>query len=151
MTTFCVLLIDAHNKDKIPNQTYCTLFNTPVPVPISSMMRLFLSFVAAMLLVSNGANSFAPQPRPRTTQIARSSLSMGLFDFFSEDARKEREAARQAEIEEQERIQREILKRRADPDEMEEYMARAGIRRKAIARGEDGDLYKVMKPMDEDE
>lgn len=71
-------------------------------------------------------------------------LSMGLFDFFSEDARKEREERRQREIEEQERLQAEILERRADPEKMAAYEARVEMRRSAIMAGQDPSSVKVM-------
>lgn len=124
------------------------------------MVRVVLSCIATLLVLlmaNHGAEAFAPRSMAKTTSavvaVDSSSsvvLSMGLFDFFSEDARKEREAKKQAEIEEQERLQKEILKRRANPEKMEEYQARVAIRRRAIARGEDGDKYKVMMEDDED-
>ena len=52
--------------------------------------------------------------------------SMGLFDgikdMFNEDAQREREEARQRQLDEQEAIQREMLERRRNPDKMQEYM-----------------------------
>jgi hypothetical protein len=99
------------------------------------------------MMINSDAKSYATSPPPSTRVVV---LSMGLFDFFSEDARKEREAKKEAEIAEQERLQKEILKRRANPEAMEEYEARVAIRRRAIARGEDGSKYKVMVEDDDE-
>ena len=76
-------------------------------------------------------------------------LQMGLFDFFSEDARKEREARRQAEIEEQERLQREIIERRKNPEKMEEYEAKVKVRRALRMAGED-EMASSVKMFDND-
>ncbi|KAL3783006.1 hypothetical protein ACHAW5_009103 [Stephanodiscus triporus] len=62
---------------------------------------------------------------------------MGLFDFFNEDARKEREERKQREIEEQERLQQEILARRSNPKMMEEYEAKVRVRRALRMSGND--------------
>ena len=62
---------------------------------------------------------------------------MGLFDFFNEDARKEREERKQREIEEQERLQQEILARRSNPKMMEEYEAKVRVRRALRMNGND--------------
>lgn len=75
---------------------------------------------------------------------------MGLFDFFSEDAKKEREAKRQAEIEEQERLQQEILARRSNPKKMEEYEARVRVRRNLRMSGEDEAANMVQMYGDEE-
>jgi hypothetical protein len=108
----------------------------------------FLAPAPRQLMTNSGkADSSSSSSSASQSQAVSQStvvLSMGLFDFFSEDAKKEREAKREAEIEEQERLQKEILKRRANPEAMEEYSARVAIRRRAIARGEDGSKYKVM-------
>lgn len=62
---------------------------------------------------------------------------MGLFDFFNEDARKEREERKQREVEEQERYQREIIARRSNPEKMDEYEARVRVRRQLRMDGQD--------------
>jgi hypothetical protein len=118
-------------------------------------MSRFLSFLATALLLV-GTQAFVPvQPRTlfgiqqkQQTTIER---NMGLFDFFSEDARKEREERRQREIEEQERLQAQILARRADPEKMADYQARVAVRRRAIMAGQDGSKIKVMVDNDADE
>jgi len=102
------------------------------------------------------AAAFAPaQPRSfvgvTRQQQQSTELSMGLFDFFSEDARKERAERREREIEEQEKLQRQILERRADPAKMEDYQARVKVRRRAIMEGMDGSKIKVMVDDDDKE
>lgn len=112
----------------------------------TTMTRALSFFSAALLLV--GTQAFVPASRPTAFVAAEKAstmqLSMGLFDFFSEDARKEREERRQREIEEQERLQAEILERRADPEKMAAYEARVEMRRSAIMAGQDPSSVKVM-------
>ena len=91
-------------------------------------MKLFTSIIAAVAIQSSSAFVMGPQCQ-RTISATSTQQSMGLFDFFSEDARKEREARKQAEIEEQERLQREIIARRRNPEKMEEYEAKVRVRR----------------------
>ena len=91
------------------------------------MMKLFASIVAAVAVQSS---AFVAVPQSQRAVVSSSTeQSMGLFDFFSEEARKEREAKKQAEIEEQERLQREIIARRSNPKKMEEYEAKVRVRR----------------------
>jgi hypothetical protein len=61
---------------------------------------------------------------------------MGLFDFFSEEAKEKRELKKQMEIEEQERCQKAIIERRRNPDLMEEYEANVQYRRELKMKGE---------------
>lgn len=98
-----------------------------------------MKVVSALVLAAAAAQSSAfVVPAAGSGAVASSTnLQMGLFDFFSEDARKEREARRQAEIEEQERLQREIIERRKNPEKMEEYEARVKVRRALRMAGED--------------
>ena len=98
-----------------------------------------------MLLASGEA--FAPRATfgvaaPTTT--SSSALSMGLFDFFSAEARQEREEQRERDIAEQERLQAQILELRANPDKMDDYHARVALRRRAIMEGKDASSVKVM-------
>mmetsp|Transcript_16613 Transcript_16613/g.20703 ORF Transcript_16613/g.20703 Transcript_16613/m.20703 type:complete len:127 (+) Transcript_16613:112-492(+) len=99
---------------------------------LSSCVALSTSFLHPIHHHQN-ALSFCPTTRSTSS----SPLPMGLFDFFSEDAKKEREARRQAEIEEQERYQQEILERRKNPAKMEEYEARVRVRRSLRMSGND--------------
>ena len=123
------------------------------------MVRVLYMSVTALFLASTQA-FVLPLPRPfgaqhapssttTTTTTTTSARNMGLFDFFSEDARKERDERREREIEEQERLQAQILARRADPEKMADYEARVAVRRRAIMAGEDGSKIKVM--VDDDE
>ena len=120
------------------------------------MVRIFYMSVTALFLASTQA-FVLPLTRPfgaqhalsSTTTTTTSARNMGLFDFFSEDARKERDERREREIEEQERLQAQILARRADPEKMADYEARVAVRRRAIMAGEDGSKIKVM--VDDDE
>jgi hypothetical protein len=68
---------------------------------------------------------------------------MGLFDFFNDDARKEREERKQREVEEQERYQQEILARRSNPKLMEEYEAKVRVRRALRMAGDDEAAEKL--------
>ncbi|KAL7523328.1 hypothetical protein ACHAXR_000127 [Thalassiosira sp. AJA248-18] len=86
------------------------------------------------------ASAFMTPPVCQQRAVAASTTTarpMGLFDFFSEDARKEREERKQREVEEQERYQREIIARRSNPEKMEEYEAKVRVRRALRMNGED--------------
>lgn len=76
---------------------------------------------------------------------------MGLFDFFNEDARKEREAKREREIEEQMQMQREIIARRSNPEKFEEYEAKVRVRRALRMSGEDEAADKIEMYTGDDE
>lgn len=94
----------------------------------------------AMAICAQTATAFVSTA---TTQQQTASLSsttarsMGLFDFFSEDARKERDEKKQREVEEQEKYQREIIARRSNPAKMDEYEAKVRVRRALRMNGED--------------
>jgi len=75
---------------------------------------------------------------------------MGLFDFFSADAKREREARKEAEIEEQERLQREIIARRNNPERMDEYEAKIRVRRRLRMAGDDGKAEMIETYGEED-
>ena len=62
---------------------------------------------------------------------------MGIFDYFSEDARKAREEKKERIYAEQEALQREIIARRSNPEKMEEYEAKVRVRRALRMSGED--------------
>ena len=68
---------------------------------------------------------------------------MGLFDFFSAEARQAREEKRQREIEEQERLQKAIRERRRNPEAMEAYEAKVQERRNLRMQGRDEEAEKV--------
>ncbi|KAK1736740.1 hypothetical protein QTG54_012762 [Skeletonema marinoi] len=98
-------------------------------------MKFIASVVAAVAVQS--ASAFVGPQCQRTIVSSSTQQSMGLFDFFSEDARKEREARKQAEVEEQEQMQREIIARRSNPKKMEEYEAKVRVRRALRMSGDD--------------
>merc|ERR1712115_368790 len=89
-------------------------------------------------------DSFIPRSSPLARAVSSSTTSceMGLFDMFSEEARKEREAKRESE--EQMALQREILEIRQDPEKMEEYEARVSVRRALRMKGDDETAEKVQ-------
>ena len=62
---------------------------------------------------------------------------MGLLDFFSDEARQEREEKKRREVEEQERLQKAIMERRKNPEKMEEYEAKVNLRRQLRMAGND--------------
>ena len=100
-----------------------------------NLLKSLLLTIAA--LQSVGAFVVPPSGTSVSTVSSTGALSMGLFDFFSEDARMEREARKQREIAEQERLQQEILERRKNPEMMEEYEAKVRVRRALRMAGED--------------
>eukprot|EP00585_Thalassiosira_rotula_P024570 CAMPEP_0196233276 /NCGR_PEP_ID=MMETSP0913-20130531/3724_1 /TAXON_ID=49265 /ORGANISM="Thalassiosira rotula, Strain GSO102" /LENGTH=120 /DNA_ID=CAMNT_0041514057 /DNA_START=13 /DNA_END=375 /DNA_ORIENTATION=- len=96
------------------------------------------AFLAIIAFGAQCATGFTTSPNFQLQSTTSTTVcSMGLFDFFSEDARKEREERKQREVEEQERYQREIIARRSNPDKMEEYEARVRVRRQLRMNGED--------------
>ena len=98
-------------------------------------------FLCAFAVAQTSAFSVAPRQvvDPTAVVAPRSStkLSMGLFDFFSDEARQEREEKKRRQVEEQERLQREIMERRKNPEMMEEYEAKVRLRRKLRLEGRD--------------
>ena len=70
-------------------------------------------------------------------------MNMGLFDFFSEEARQQREAKKQAEIEEQLRLQAEIYERRKNPEKMEAYKQKVYSRRELRMAGKDEEAAEI--------
>lgn len=98
------------------------------------------TLLVALAISAASASAFVPAPDTRNRNAIADTttvLPMGLFDFFNEDARKEREERKQREIEEQERLQQEILARRSNPKMMEEYEAKVRVRRALRMNGND--------------
>ena len=84
-------------------------------------MKLLSTLVVAAAAAQSSA--FVVGPAHGSSAVTTStSLPMGMFDFFSEDARKEREERKQREIEEQERLQQEIIERRKVSDYYSEHV-----------------------------
>ena len=75
---------------------------------------------------------------------------MGLFDMFSKEAQEKREAKKRAIIEEQERLQKEIMERRRNPEKMEEYEITTQMRREARMEGRDEDALKLQQELYQD-
>ncbi|KAL9183674.1 hypothetical protein ACHAXT_004530 [Thalassiosira profunda] len=104
-------------------------------------MKAVVTSLVAIAVGAQTATAFlaaTPTCQHQTTAASTTTArSMGLFDFFNEDARKEREERKQREIEEQEKYQREILARRSNPEKMEEYEAKVRVRRQLRMSGND--------------
>lgn len=103
--------------------------------------------VLVALFASSSAFTASPSLNIKSISCSTTQVSMGLFDFFSEEAKQKREAKRQREIEEQERLQKAIMERRRNPELMEEYEANVQYRRELKMKGEfeaasKVDLYK---------
>ena len=112
-------------------------------------MRVFLTTLL-LVAISQSSAFVSPVGQQNAVNVASDSqLSMGLFDFFSEEAKQAREEKRRREIAEQEEMQRQILERRRNPEAMEEYEARVSVRRKLYMSGRD-DLAKDFKVTKDD-
>jgi len=100
-------------------------------------MKIVTSLIAIAIGFQSTA-AFVPSTATRhqlsTTTTAR---PMGIFDYFSEDARKKREEKKEKIYAEQEALQREIIARRSNPEKMEEYEAKVRVRRALRMSGED--------------
>lgn len=100
-----------------------------------------MKIIATLIAITTAAQSssaFVVGPRSNAMVTkATAPLQMGILDFFSEDARKAREEQKQQEVEEQERLQRQIMDRRRNPEKMEEYEAKVRVRRALRMAGED--------------
>lgn len=115
-------------------------------------MNVLFYISALFLVVINGSVAFAPVSQQALT-TSTTSLSMGLFDMFSEEARQKRKEREERERAEQEELQRQILERRRNPQAMEEYEARVSVRRKLYMSGRE-DLvedFEVMKDIPTEE
>ena len=93
---------------------------------------------------SSSSSSLTPTLRKKDSETA---LSMGLLDIFSKEAREERERKKKMVIEEQERLQKEIMERRRNPEKMEEYEIKTQMRRELRMEGRDAEALKVAETM----
>ena len=105
-------------------------------------MKLFLSF-AALAVTTTSAFTTVRQPFLVAPTTTKTSLDMGLLDFFSDDARKAREEKKRREVEEQERLQKEIMDRRRNPEKMEEYENKVAQRRQLRMAGKDDEAASI--------
>mmetsp|Transcript_43133 Transcript_43133/g.104396 ORF Transcript_43133/g.104396 Transcript_43133/m.104396 type:complete len:137 (+) Transcript_43133:194-604(+) len=103
-------------------------------LPTTLALVVVVVSVAAMAVDSFTVTS--PTTTPSTKATANTQLEMGFFDFFNDDARKEREEKKRKIVEEQERLQKAIMERRRNPDLMEEYEQKVSIRREMKMKGD---------------
>lgn len=99
-----------------------------------------MKLIATVLVLAastQSASAFVVAPPSNGAMTRTSPLQMGLFDFFSAEAKKEREDRKNREIEEQEKLQKEIMERRNNPAKMEEYEAKVRVRRQLRMNGND--------------
>lgn len=68
---------------------------------------------------------------------------MGLLDMFSKEAKEERDRKKRMAVEEQERLQKEIMERRRNPEKMEEYEIKTQMRRELRMKGDDDEAVKI--------
>ena len=115
---------------------------------------LVLALLAAIVLPEHQSSAFAPAAVGATSRAAASSasvsesaLAMGLLDMFSKEAREERERKKRLVIEEQERLQKEIMDRRRNPEKMEEYEIKTQMRRELRMEGKDAEALKVAETL----
>mmetsp|Transcript_9186 Transcript_9186/g.19268 ORF Transcript_9186/g.19268 Transcript_9186/m.19268 type:complete len:136 (-) Transcript_9186:432-839(-) len=109
-------------------------------------ISLLFALVAVLVLPSQESSAFAPVAQTFVAQssvCSSSALSMGLFDMFSKEAKEERERKKRRVIEEQERLQKEIMDRRRNPEKMEEYEYKTQVRRELRMEGKDDEAAQV--------
>ena len=109
-----------------------------------------VTIVASIVSTASGFTTTAPSSLSQST-TSTTTLGMGLFDFFSDDAKQARDAKRQAEIEEQERLQQEIIRRRSNPEMMEEYERKVQIRRELRMAGRDEEASQITAYEEEED
>ena len=97
-----------------------------------------------MFLSIGYSSAFVVVPERGLSVTSTSARHMGLLDFFSDEARQKRELKKKLEIEEQERLQKEIMERRRNPQKMEEYESKVLLRRQLRMAGDDEAAAKVV-------
>jgi hypothetical protein len=97
---------------------------------------------SAFTVLPSSSSRTSTSSTSRST-FSSSALSMGLFDFFSPEAQKERERKKRELVEEQERLQKAIMDRRRNPELMEEYEQKVSIRRELKMKGDFETASKV--------
>eukprot|EP00527_Entomoneis_sp_CCMP2396_P006090 CAMPEP_0198145342 /NCGR_PEP_ID=MMETSP1443-20131203/22814_1 /TAXON_ID=186043 /ORGANISM="Entomoneis sp., Strain CCMP2396" /LENGTH=136 /DNA_ID=CAMNT_0043808957 /DNA_START=106 /DNA_END=516 /DNA_ORIENTATION=+ len=112
-----------------------------------SFVLMLVSSIAAMMSTIC-VDAFVPIATSTTSSLgaatkSTTACSMGLFDFFGDEAKQAREARKNREVEEQERLQKAILERRRNPEMMEEYEAKVQQRRNLRMQGKDTDAEGV--------
>lgn len=116
-------------------------------------LSLLFPVIAVLILPDQECSAFAPSALSSPSALSAkssSALSMGLFDMFNKEAKEAREKKKRAEIAEQERLQREIMERRRNPEKMEEYEIKTQMRRELRMAGNDEEAAKVAATLYED-
>jgi len=123
---------------------------------MKATIPLVLALLAVLVLPEHQSSAFAPAAISSSSPVAvaeassSSAMSMGLLDMFSKEAREERERKKRLVIEEQERLQKEIMDRRRNPEKMEEYEIKTQMRRELRMEGKDDEALKVAETLYED-
>jgi hypothetical protein len=108
--------------------------------------------IFSILAIAASAKAFSILPQQNSAvSLSSTQVSMGLFDFFSDEAKEKRELKKRQEVEEQERMQKVIMDRRRNPEKMEEYEANVQYRRELRMMGDDEAADKVDLYKDADE
>ena len=85
-----------------------------------------------------------------SSSISNTRLGMkNILDFFSEEARQEREARKDQLRREQEEAQRQILEMRTNPDQTDAYFEKVKERRKQFENLDDGRKVRLEKDGEE--
>ncbi len=97
----------------------------------------------AACILSTSSEAFSPVLRPSScSTYTTSKLDMGLFDMFSEEARKEREEQKRKRLAEEEEALREMMERRRNPDKMEKYFD--DVQKRRNERNEERDVWSFQ-------
>uniref|UniRef100_A0A6V2PYF5 Uncharacterized protein n=1 Tax=Ditylum brightwellii TaxID=49249 RepID=A0A6V2PYF5_9STRA len=99
--------------------------------------------IFSLLFLAASSSAFTILPNNNHCKISTTAHEMGMFDFFSSEAREARELAKRKEYEEQERLQQEIMERRRNPEKMREYESKVRVRRNLRMAGRDSAAEKV--------
>jgi hypothetical protein len=113
----------------------CSAF-VVAPSVVSSLQTMSSQTMSSQTMSSKQTST----SQQKTTQ---SQLNMGLFDMFSSDAKEERERRKKIAADEQERLQKEIIDRRRNPQKMEEYELKTQQRRELRMKGEDDKAVEI--------
>jgi succinate dehydrogenase/fumarate reductase flavoprotein subunit len=106
-------------------------------------MRVLSTVAFLSAAASCAAFTVLPGQNAVGSATPSSAVSMGMFDFFSAEAKEERQLKKQREVEEQERLQEAIMERRRNPEKMDEYEAKVALRRQLRMKGDDAGADNV--------
>ena len=117
------------------------------PIPTTEiknmMVGLILIVVFVVAITMNGCSAFSTTPATVTTTGLQMGLFDGIFGGGDPELKAKKERQKQAKIREQERLQKEILDRRRNPEKMEEYEIKTQQRRELRMKGDDEQALKV--------